>query len=157
MPTEIERKYVVSGDDWRSEAGDGERIRQGYLNTDPDRTVRVRVRGSDTAELTVKGRNEGPVRPEYEYEIPCGDGEALLELCRRPLVEKTRYLLERDGFTWEVDVFDGANKGLVLAEVELEDEDTEPDTPDWIAEDVTGDPRYYNVNLVDAPYSEWAR
>lgn len=155
MATEIERKYRVASDRWRADAGPGEAIRQGYLSTDPDRTVRVRLRGEDTTVLTVKGRNDGPARPEYEYEIPRADGEELLELCIGPIVEKTRHLLERGPFTWEIDVFSGANEGLVLAEVELDDEGTEPDLPDWVAEEVTGDPRFYNVNLVANPYTAW--
>jgi adenylate cyclase len=155
MATEIERKYLVGVDRWRGDAGPGEVIRLGYLSTDPDRTVRVRLRDQDTALLTVKGRNVGPTRPEYEYEIPRADGEELLKLCIEPIVEKRRYLLERGPFTWEIDVFAGANEGLVLAEVELDDEDTEPDIPDWVAEEVTGDPRFYNVNLVENPYTSW--
>lgn len=150
MGREIERKYLVTGSQWRDLVTDRDAIVQGYLSTDPDRTVRVRRQG-DRATLTVKGRNDGPERAEFEYEIPLADVGELLDLCVQPVVEKVRHLVEVDGDTWEIDEFAGANEGLVLAEVEVEDADVVPEPPSWIDADVTGDPRYYNVNLVDEP------
>ena len=151
MAEEIERKYLVrAGGDWRREADEGERIVQGYLSIDPDRTVRVRLRAG-RAVITVKGRNDGPTRAEFEYDIPRRDGEDLLELCIEPLIDKVRHLAQFDGRTWEIDEFHGANEGLVLAEVELDDADEMPDPPDWVVTDVTDDARYYNSNLVQQP------
>jgi CYTH domain-containing protein len=151
MGREIERKYRVGSDAWRDEADNGVRIVQGYLSLDPDRTVRVRRRGDDAAMLTVKGRNDGPTRAEFEYEIPLDDAEELLELCIKPLIEKVRHHCEVDGRTWEIDVFGGASDGLVLAEVELDDADVVPEPPSWVDSDVTDDPDYYNANLVRNP------
>lgn len=154
MPQEIERKYLVSDDSWKNEADRGERIEQGYLSVDPERTVRVRLRG-ERARLTVKGPNDGPVRVEFEYEIPPEDAREILELCLRPVIHKQRHLLPgRDG-TWEIDVFEGENAGLVVAEIELADAAAAPSLPPWIGADITDDPRYYNANLVEHPYCEW--
>lgn len=155
MGKEIERKFLVVGDQWRKDA-EGTRYRQGFLSTDPDRTVRVRVSATARARLTVKGRTHGATRDEYEYEIPVVDANEMLErLALRPLIEKTRYRVEVSGLTWEVDVFHGVNEGLVLAEVELGSEDQELERPDWCGEEVTGDARYYNASLVSHPYREW--
>jgi adenylate cyclase len=151
MGREIERKYLVRTDGaWRRDADDGERIVQGYLSLDPDRTVRVRLRAG-RAVITVKGRNDGPTRAEFEYEVPYGDGEQLLDLCIDPVIEKVRHLAQFEGRTWEIDQFYGANAGLVLAEVELDDADVVPVPPAWVESDVTDDPRYYNANLVQQP------
>jgi len=155
MGTEIERKFLVRGDAWRA-AAKGESYRQGYLSTDPDRTVRVRVVG-DRGYLTVKGRSEGPARAEFEYPIPVGDAHALLErLCLQPLIEKVRYRVEHAGRIWEVDEFAGENQGLVLAEVELTDPAESVDVPAWAGEEVTDDPRYYNANLAREPFTRWS-
>lgn len=155
MPQEIERKYLVKGEDWRV-PGTGTPYRQGYLSTVPERSVRVRVI-RDKGYLTVKGITVGATRAEYEYEIPVGDASEMLDnLCERPLIEKTRYRLEHHGLTWEVDEFDGDNAGLVVAEVELEDEDQAVTLPDWIGKEVTGDRRYYNASLIAEPYSGWS-
>jgi CYTH domain-containing protein len=151
---EIERKFLVIGDDWRQRAA-GTTIRQGYLCALDERTVRVRVAG-DRGTLTIKGMVVGAARAEYEYEIPVGDAEELLnELCERPLIEKTRYRVGNAGDTWEVDVFAGDNAGLTVAEIELEDESQAVVRPDWIGEEVTGDPRYLNANLFKHPFSCW--
>ncbi len=129
--------------------------RQGYLATDPDRTVRVR-RAGDQAWLTIKGRTTGAARDEFEYAIPVADGEALLDMCLPPLIEKTRHVLRFAGLDWEVDVFAGDNTGLIVAEVELTAEDTEVELPPWVGPEVTHDLRYQNANLVRRPYRTWA-
>jgi CYTH domain-containing protein len=158
MAREIERKFLVR--DRRFEAGaDATRYRQGYLSTEPERNVRVRTKG-ERAYLTVKGKaDDGPaglVRLEYEYEVPPADADEILDrLCHKPLIEKDRYRVEHGGLTWEVDVFHGDNEGLVVAEVELDDPDQPFEKPPWVGEEVTGDPRYLNANLVRKPYREW--
>ncbi len=154
MPQEIERKYLVTSDAWR-EGAVGERYRQGYLGTDKERTVRVRVAG-DAGFLTVKGISVGVARAEYEYPIPREHAEEMLDrLCLRPLVEKTRYRIRCGELTWEVDDFTGENAGLVVAEVELTDEHQAIALPPWVGREVTDDPRYFNANLVARPYSTW--
>jgi len=154
MAKEIERKFMVTGDAWRS-LGQGTRYRQGYLSTVKERTVRVRT-VADKAYLTIKGVNEGIARAEFEYEIPIADANALLDgLCKRPLIEKDRHKIPVGDLTWEVDEFFGENAGLILAEVELESEDQAFDIPEWIGEEVSDDPRYYNANLIAHPYRTW--
>ena len=153
MGTEIERKFLVKEGSWRE--GAAETYRQGYLSTVKERTVRVRTIG-DKGYLTVKGTSVGASRLEFEYEIPVADAEELLDsLCEKPLIEKNRYKLDHGGLTWEVDVFFGDNEGLVVAEVELQSENQVFDKPDWVGEEVTHDPRYYNANLISNPYSGW--
>jgi adenylate cyclase len=154
MGIEIERKFLVR-DRSVLDGSTGTRYRQGYLSRDPDRTVRVRVAG-DRAFLTVKGRSEGATRAEFEYEIPMSDGAPLLALCDGDVVDKVRHRIDHAGLTWEVDVFHGANEGLVVAEVELESPDQPVDVPNWVGADVTADPRYYNANLAARPYRTWA-
>ena len=155
MGTEIERKYLLSNDDWKAGAA-GTLYRQGYLSTAADRNVRVRIIG-DIGYLTVKGRAEGITRLEFEYEIPISDARSMLDrLCFKPLIEKTRFKIEYRGLTWEVDEFIGDNAGLVLAEVELTREEQEIELPPWIDREVTDDPRYLNSNLVSAPFKTWA-
>ena len=155
MGQEIERKFLLRNDNWRERANAGTRIRQGYLSEVPERTVRVRVI-DEMGYLTVKGKNSGSVRAEFEYPIPVVDARALLALCLLPLIEKTRYLVMHEGHTWEIDVFEGANAGLEVAEVELRSE-TEPiSLPDWIGREVTDDARYYNSNLGTHPFSNWS-
>ena len=154
MAKEIERKYLVVNDAWRAEAV-GTVFRQGYLSTVKERTVRVRVAG-DNGYLTIKGITVGAVRSEFEYQVPRGDADQMIdELCERPLIEKTRYEIEAGGLTWEIDEFAGVNSGLTVAEVELEDEGQEIALPAWIGEEVTHDPRYFNSNLIAHPFSEW--
>lgn len=151
MATEIERKFLVKGDGWRS-LGVGEIYRQGYIANNNGRTVRVRVVG-EQGYLTIKGSTTGMKRAEFEYKIPVEDAQELLEtLCDRPLIEKTRYKILMGDLIWEVDEFWGENQGLILAEVELETEYQNIDIPDWIGEEVTSDPRYYNSNLVKNPF-----
>lgn len=154
MTVEIERKFLLRGDGWRGLAP-GRHYRQGYLSTEAERTVRVRVI-EDRGYLTIKGKTVGATRAEYEYVIPVEDAHAMLDnLCKRPLIEKTRYRIEHRGMVWEVDEFAGENAGLLLAEVELESEDQAIDLPDWIGEEVTGEQRYYNANLIASPFSQW--
>jgi len=153
MATEIERKFKVNSLEWLIQ-GSGERLQQGYLSTDPERTVRVRVVG-ERAWLTIKGRTVGASRPEFEYDLPTSEARQLLELCLLPLIDKTRYRVPFAGHTWEVDVFHGANAGLVIAEVELDREDEAVQRPAWLGEEVTGDPAYYNSSLIRRPYDTW--
>jgi len=151
---EIERKFLVSGDAWRG-GSPGTRIRQGYLSRQAERTVRVRSAGGKGT-LTIKGKSQGATRDEYEYEIPASDADELLDrLCERPLVEKTRYLVPYGGLTWEIDVFEGDNRGLVVAEVELEDERQAVPLPPWILREVTQEARYFNSNLARHPFKTW--
>ena len=152
MGVEIERKFLVN-EKWKPE-GRSIHVKQGYLpGTGP---MLVRVRQEDSrAFLTLKGRTEGVTRSEYEYEIPMTDAGELLARCAEPIIEKTRYLIPSGKHTWEVDVFFGANEGLIVAEIELSDENEPFDKPVWVGAEVSGDPRYYNSNLASRPYSEW--
>ena len=152
MAIEIERKFLVQGQAWRT--GAGVLLCQGYLNRDKARTVRVRIAG-DAAFLTVKGQSVGATRLEFEYPVPVADARALLALCDGPWVEKTRYRVVYQGTTWEVDEFAGANAGLVVAEVELAHEDQPFARPNWLGEEVTHDTRYFNSNLASHPYCTW--
>lgn len=156
MAREIERKFLVRTEYWRPDEARGLRIRQGYLSSDPARVVRVRTVGPDGF-LTVKGRNRGIERSEFEYPIPRPDADAMLDaLCERPLVEKVRYTEQVGEHVWEIDVFEGDNAGLVIAEVELADATVVPQLPVWAGEDVSADPRYFNSNLIRHPYSRWS-
>ena len=155
MSTEIERKFLVDTAQWKPRDA-GTPFRQGYLSSHAERVVRVRLEG-DRAKLTIKGPTRGVTRTEVEYDIPREDADRLLELCERPLIEKTRYLEEHAGLTWEIDVFHGANAGLVVAEVELEREDQTMTKPAWATIEVSEDPRYFNANLIHEPYSSWKR
>jgi len=154
MATEIERKFLVTDGRWRPLAP-AQRYRQGYLATAAGTTVRVRTVGG-RGFLTVKGPSAGAARAEYEYEIPLADANEMLDtLCEGLLIDKQRRKIDHHGRVWEVDEFFGDNSGLVIAEVELDDEAQEVVLPDWVGEEVTGDPRYYNANLVRHPYSSW--
>jgi adenylate cyclase len=154
MPLEIERKFLVIGDAWRS-LGKGMLYRQGYLASEPNRTVRVRIAG-EQAFLTIKGASEGISRSEYEYPIPLDHATEMLDrMCDRPLIEKTRHKISYGGWLWEVDEFWGDNEGLIMAEVELPDVQQEVTLPEWIGEEVSHDPRYYNSSLVKNPYRNW--
>ena len=153
MGTEIERKFLVTGDAWRT--ANGQRLRQGYLNRHPERTVRVRVAG-EQAFLTIKGLTSGFSRSEFEYPVPLADAEAMLALCDGPLVDKVRHVLEFDGARWEVDEFLGDNRGLVVAEIELASERQSFARPPWLGREVTDDVRYFNSSLAARPYATWA-
>jgi adenylate cyclase len=151
---EIERKFLLKGNAWRALA-QPVLLRQGYLSLDPARTVRVRIEGA-AGTLTIKGKNAGATRGEWEYPVPVLEAAELLDnLCQRPLIEKYRRRIEYKGHTWEVDEFLGENAGLAVAEIELAREDEAFDKPDWIGEEVTGDARYYNSSLIRTPYSLW--
>lgn len=154
MSKEIERKFLVIGDSWRSLA-QGTHYRQGYLNSAKERTVRIRTI-NDKAFMTIKGPTVGITRIEFEYEIPHNECvEMLTHLAEQPIVEKIRYKIAQDGLVWEIDEFLGVNKGLIVAEVELQSEDQKFEKPEWIGEEVSGDPRYFNSNLVKNPYTTW--
>ena len=154
MAKEIERKFLVRNDDWRGLAP-GKAYVQGYLAGNEACSVRVRI-AEDTATLTIKGATTGAVRHEFEYAVPLAEARQMLALLAgKPLIEKTRYTIEHRGFSWEIDEFHGENQGLLVAEIELEREDQAFEKPAWIAEEVTGDPRYYNANLARLPYSAW--
>ncbi len=154
MGIEIERKFLVKNDNWRT-AATGTQFRQGYLCLAPERTVRVRLEG-DVGKLTIKGRTEGLSRAEYEYQIPAAEAAELLDsLCLQPLIEKIRYRIEHAGRSWEIDEFSGDNQGLILAELELETENAIFELPDWVGKEVSDDPRYYNARLVNNPFKSW--
>lgn len=151
---EIERKFLVKNDAWQK-LGTPVYYCQGYLNDAKERTVRVRIAG-DKAFLTIKGANVGAVRSEFEYEIPVAEARHMLEnLALRPLIEKTRTVIQDHDHVWEVDAFMGENAGLVVAEIELADEFEAFERPEWLGEEVTGDARYYNSSLVRHPYCQW--
>lgn len=155
MGNEIERKFLVKGTAWKSLAK-GITCRQGYLSSKKECTVRVRTMG-DKGYLTIKGETIGIGRPEFEYEIPVDEANYMLEaLCEKPIIEKVRRRIQHDdGMIWEVDEFKGENKGLVVAEIELKNEKQPFELPAWVSEEVTHDPKYYNVNLIRCPYSKW--
>lgn len=154
MAKEIERKYLVIGDEWRHDAV-GIIYRQGYLSTSKEHIVRVRT-VANKGLLTIKGANIGAVRTEFEYEIPFDDAITILEtLCEKPLIEKMRHKIIHQGHIWEVDEFKGENIGLILAEIELLDENETFEKPEWIGEEVTDVPRFYNSNLVQNPFTKW--
>ncbi|HLJ18426.1 MAG TPA: CYTH domain-containing protein [Bryobacteraceae bacterium] len=157
MGREIERKYLVKDESWRRHAGKGVPYTQGYLSLDSDCSVRVRIAGAK-AFLTIKGKSEGAGRDEFEYAIPKKDAEQILaRLCIKPLIEKTRYVIRDGKHEWEIDEFSARNRGLVIAELELDEENEKIHKPEWLGEEVTGQPRYFNLSLVRHPYSEWKR
>jgi len=156
MGTEIERKFLVSGNAWRGLAV-GVEYRQGYLCSGSDRTVRVRIAG-EKAFLTIKGKSSGISRMELEYAIPVEDaGFLLAELCEQPVIEKKRYEISYQGFVWEVDEFFGENAGLLVAEIELAEEEQAFEKPPWVGAEVSDDRRYSNAALVKNPFSRWEK
>lgn len=154
MGLEIERKFLMASEEWRGLVSKSSAIKQGYLNSNPERTVRVRIIGNKGI-LTVKGKNVDTTRLEYEYEIPQKEALELLLLCEKPIIEKVRNEVNYEGNLWEIDEFEGDNKGLILAEVELEHADQEVDIPVWIGQEVSGDQRYYNSSLIKSPFKDW--
>ena len=150
---EIERKFLVDSSKW-APSDQGTPITQAYLGLNPAPTVRVRIAG-DKAYITIKGRSNSIARPEFEYEIPLEDAKELLRLAITEPVEKTRYEIWHKGFLWEVDIFGGKNKGLIMAEIELEAEDQEFERPEWILQEVSEDGRFYNSYLSGHPFQEW--
>ena len=155
MAQEIEKKFLVAGE-FKESAKKATRITQGYLSSVPERTVRVRVKG-DKGYITVKGigNDSGASRFEWEKEIPVEDVRDLLKICEPGVIDKTRYLVDCDGHTFEVDEFYGDNEGLIVAEVELSDENEAFARPSWLGEEVTGDEKYYNSMLMKNPYKNW--
>jgi len=153
---EIERKFLVKSALFKEEAYQKNRIKQGFLNTDPLRTVRIRIK-DETAFLTVKGKNNeaGLSRFEWEKEIDKTDAEALLKLCEPGMIDKTRFLVNAGNHVFEVDEFYGDNDGLIVAEVELASETENFEKPKWLGQEVTGDPKYYNSQLSKNPYKSW--
>jgi adenylate cyclase len=156
MANEIERKFLVNVKAWVPQDA-GIHFKQGYLNTQKERVVRVRIEGS-RAKLTIKGITTGITRAEFEYAIPLEDASILLDqLCEKPLIDKHRHKEQHGAHTWEIDVFHGENEGLVIAEVELESADVHPELPPWAGAEVSSDPRYFNSNLLKNPFSTWPK
>jgi adenylate cyclase len=156
MGQEIERKFLVSSEAYKTEASKATRITQGYLSSVPERTVRVRIKG-DKGYITIKGigNESGASRFEWEIEIPVPDAESLLKICEPGVIDKTRYLVKAGDHTIEVDEFHGENNGLVVAEVELKSEKDHIEFPAWMGTEVTGDVKYFNSMLMKNPYSKW--
>jgi adenylate cyclase len=155
MATEIERKFLVKNDLWRDAVVSESRMKQGYLTNKGNASVRVRI-ANDRAFLNIKSATLGIRRLEFEYEIPVTDADEMLAtVAEQPFIDKTRYKVKSGRHIWELDVFEGENLGLVVAELELESEDESFEVPPWSGEEVSGDPRYYNVSLVKEPYSRW--
>ena len=159
MAIEIERKFTLKNDTWRAQVESSQSIRQGYLvsGMEPNQpsSVRVRISG-DKASLNIKSVVLGSARHEFEYPIPMADAQHLLdELCKPHLIEKTRHIVMHAGHRWEIDIFEGVNQGLQMAEIELTAPDAEFDLPDWAGDEVTDDQRYYNIYLVEKPYTMW--
>jgi adenylate cyclase len=156
MGKEIERKYLVKPGAWAPQ-GEGTHFKQGYLSSQKERVVRVRIEG-EAAKLTIKGVTTGVTRSEFEYPLPHEDAAILLDqLCEKPLIDKHRYVETHGGHAWEIDVFHGDNEGLVVAEVELSSENERPALPAWAGAEVSGDPRYFNSNLLRNPYKSWPK
>ena len=154
MAKEIERKFLIDLEKWNP-VGAGIHFKQGYLNAQKERVVRVRIEGSK-AKLTIKGVTTGVTRSEFEYEIPVDDASILLDnLCEQPLIDKHRHKEIHGGKTWEIDVFHGLNEGLVVAEIELASEEEKFELPVWAIKEVSSDPRYFNSNLLKTPFSTW--
>jgi adenylate cyclase len=153
MALEIERKFLVNPEKWKP-PGNGEQIVQAYLSAESGATVRVRIKGS-RAFLTIKGRSETIAHPEFEYQIPLSDAREIMKLAIAKPVEKVRYEVDYQGFVWDVDVFQGKNAGLLMAEIELTAETQEFSRPEWLLEEVSGDKRYFNSYLSAHPFQEW--
>jgi len=157
VATEIERKFLVLNDRWRAQAAPAVRYRQGYLSGSKKSSVRVRIEG-EVARLNIKSATLGVTRREYEYAIPLHDAnEMLKDLCDGPLIDKLRYHVQHGAHLWEIDVFEGDNAGLVVAEIELRREDEPFARPDWLGQEVSHDARYYNVCLAQHPFKNWKK
>lgn len=156
MGTEIERKFIVIGDAWTAHVRDVVRIRQAYVAIGDATSVRVRIADNGSAWLTIKSAEAGHSRREFEYPIPVQDAEALFEMRIGAVVSKTRHRVPAGALIWEIDVFDGENTGLVIAEIELPAADQPLNLPSWIGPEVTGERRYYNADLALVPYTRWA-
>lgn len=155
MPTEIERKFLVDDKKWEALAKPkGNRYKQGYILSEEKRTVRIRVT-EDAAYITFKGASTGITRSEYEYAIPVNEGNEILDNFATSAIKKTRFIIKYAGHVWEVDVFDGDNNGLIVAEIELQSEEEEFEKPDWVGQEVSHDARYTNASLSVHPYKNW--
>jgi adenylate cyclase len=157
MSFEIERKFLLRGDDWRRLATDHISIRQAYLSSNGKTSIRVRIKGEGTATLSIKSRPADLRRLELEYAIPTLEAEALMQLRQGSVIEKVRYLIPHGELVWEVDVFEGENLGLVIAEIELRHERQQIELPAWIGTEVTGQQQYYNSSLVQHPFCSWSQ
>ena len=157
MALEIERKFRVRNDGWKRHVVRARRLRQAYLSKNDRISMRVRIDGDEAATLTIKAARTCIERQEYEYAIPIADAKELLELREGAIISKTRHIVRNGGLNWEVDVFDGDNTGLVIAEIELDRADRIIELPHWIGEEVTDDRRYYNADLAKHPFSSWVR
>ena len=154
MAQEIERKYLLKNNSWKSEISSKNKIMQGYLNSNPERTVRIRIT-NNVGFLTIKSKNKGSSRKEFEYKIPLKEAEELILLCEQPIIKKMRHLVVKENHTWEIDVFEGENKGLIVAEIELSEVNEKFEIPVWIGKEVTEDTRYYNSQLIENPFFNW--
>lgn len=160
MGIEIERKFLLKNDDWKEQVSSSTFFKQGYLNasksnSDVKSSVRVRIEGNN-ANINIKSMTLSITRQEYEYSIPIDDAKKMLdELCEQPLIEKTRHIVKYNDHKWEIDVFSGMNEGLIVAEIELQNENEKFSIPDWIGDEVSEQVKYYNVNLIQYPYSSW--
>ena len=152
MAIEIERKYLVINDSWKTDIQGIFSIKQGYLNLEPESNVRVRVK-DDKGYLTIKGEPNNISRQEFEYEIPIEDAEKILTLCQSPIIEKVRYEILIEDHIWEIDEFSGKNQGLIIAEIELTSEEQAYEKPKWLGKEVSNNPDYYNLSLIQSPYS----
>lgn len=154
MAKEIERKFLVTGDDWRKEVSSSSEFVQAYVATDKDRSVRIRIMDNELARLTIKIGKQLFARDEFEYEIPLDDARDLAKNALGIVLEKTRHKVEHKGYTWEVDVFGGAYAGLTVVEVELENEEASPALPTWVGKEITGDRRYSNAVMATEDLSK---
>ncbi len=155
MAVEIEHKFLLANNDWRKQVSYSVKYKQGYLSAVATSSIRVRV-SNDKAWLNIKSATIGTHRHEYEYEIPLSDAQEIItNLCRKPIIEKTRHIVIDDNNTWEIDEFEGDNSGLIVAEIELLEVGADFSIPAWLGEEVTSDHRYYNNNLASHPYSVW--
>ncbi len=154
MGVEIERKFLLKNSDWKKQVDTVIHIQQGYLCSDKEKTVRIRVSGK-RAWITIKGESIGMSRAEFEYDIPFEEGSSLIGLCEKPIIDKKRYIIKTNEVIWEIDEFAGLNSGLTIAEVELENEEKTFDLPEWLGKEVTGDPKYYNSSLIKNPFTKW--
>jgi adenylate cyclase len=155
MALEIERKFRVRGDGWKRHVVRARRLRQAYLTRNERISLRVRIDNDEAATLTIKTARSGIQRNEYEVSIPVADARELMEQREGAVVSKTRHIVRNGGLNWEVDVFDGENSGLVIAEIELDRADRAIELPSWIGEEVTDDRRFYNAELATSPFSTW--
>jgi adenylate cyclase len=155
MAIEIEHKFLLANDDWRPLVQRSVVYRQGYLSSQANTSIRVRI-SDEKAWLNIKSATIGTHRHEYEYEIPLADADEIItDLCKQPLIEKTRHFVTDDGKVWEIDEFSGGNQGLIVAEIELSEIGEAFTRPPWLGAEVTDDLRYYNNNLAVYPYCEW--